>query len=85
MEYVSAVFSILVGIARMQKEQKSAQELADLVAARIGLRGVFVSVHKDPAHGWHPIVVTAPAAVSLCQVLADEIAAELRSKYTLKA
>ncbi len=69
---------------RMQKEQKSAQELADLVAARIRVGGVLVSVHEDPAYGWHPTVVTAPAAASLCQVLAEEIAAELRSKYALR-
>jgi len=69
----------------MHKEQKSAQELADLVAARIRVDGVLVSVHKDPAYGWHPIVVTAPAAASLCQVPAEEIAVELRSKYTLRA
>ena len=67
-----------------QKEQKSAQELADLIAARIGVSDVFVSVDKDPAYGWHPTVVTARTATFLCQVLAEEIASELRAKYDLK-
>jgi len=67
------------------KERRTAQELADMIAARIGIGGVFVAVHKDPAYGWHPTVMTAPAAAHQCQVLAEEIASELRTKYDLKA
>jgi hypothetical protein len=67
-----------------QKEQRTAQELADMIAARIGVGGVFVVVHKDPVYGWHPTVMTAPTAAHKCQVLAEEIAAELRTKYDLK-
>jgi hypothetical protein len=68
-----------------QRELKSARELAALVSARICVSGVFVSVQKDPIYGWYPTVVSAPAASSLCQVLADEIAAELRFEYDLMA
>ncbi len=67
-----------------EKEQRTAQELADMIAARINIGGVFVVVHKDPAYGWHPTVVTAPAAAHRCQVVAEEIAAELRTRYELK-
>jgi hypothetical protein len=66
------------------KEQKSARELADLIAERIGLGGVFVVVHKDAAYGWHPTVVAAPAAAYRCQMLAEEIASELRASYDVK-
>ncbi len=68
-----------------KREQRTAQELADMIAARIGVGGVFVAVHKDPSYGWHPTVVAAPAAAYRCQLLAEEIAAELRTKYDLKA
>jgi hypothetical protein len=46
-------------MAQAMKEQRTAQELADMIAVRIGVGGVFVAVHKDPAYGWHPTVVTA--------------------------
>jgi hypothetical protein len=72
-------------MVQAMKEQKTAQELADLIALRIGVGGVFVAVHKDPAYGWHPTVVTAPAAAHRCQLMAEEIALELRTKYDLKA
>jgi hypothetical protein len=52
----------------------------------MGIGGVFVTIHNDPAYeGWHPTVVTAPTAAHRCQVRAEEIAAELRTKYDLKA
>jgi hypothetical protein len=67
-----------------QKEARTAQELADMIEARIGLGGVFVAVHKDLVYGWHPTVVAAPAAAYRCQVLAEEVAADLRTKFDLK-
>lgn len=72
-----------VSTARNHKERKTAKELADLIAARIGLGGVFVTVSKDPVFGWHPTVMTAPAAAYNCQVMAEQIAEELRAKYEL--
>ena len=69
--------------ARTTKERKTAKELADLIGARIGLGGVFVAVHKDPVRGWHPTVIAAPAAAYNCQVMAEQIAEELRVKYEM--
>jgi hypothetical protein len=66
------------------KEKRTARELADMIATKIGVGGVFVTVHKDPAYGWHPTVMTAPAAAVRCQALAEEIAADLRAKYDLQ-
>jgi hypothetical protein len=43
-----------------------------------------VAVHKNAAYGWHPSVITAPVEAHRCQVLAEEIAAELRATYDLK-
>jgi len=67
-----------------EKQKKTAQELADMIAARINVGGIFVKVHKDPALGWHPTVVTVPAAALNCQMLAEKIAQELRAEYDLK-
>jgi hypothetical protein len=70
----------------MKKEQKSARELAELVAQRIGMTGVTVEVHPDPVYDWHPTVFTtpnravnaqnaaerAPKSCDLCTNLSDE-------------
>ena len=36
----------------MAKEEKTAQELADMIATRINIVGLFIKVHADPASGW---------------------------------
>jgi hypothetical protein len=81
---IDAEGRMMLAAAMPEKEQRTAQELADMVASRIGVGGVFVAVHKDSAFGWHPTVITAPAAAQRCQVLAEQIAADLRTKYALK-
>ena len=68
----------------MGKEPKTDNELEDLILQRLVIGGVFVSVRPDPILGWRPMVVTAPKHTRNAQVLADNIAAELRKKYTLK-
>jgi hypothetical protein len=68
----------------MEKRKKTALELADMISQRINIGGIFVVVHKDPAYGWHPTVMTAPAKAINCQMLAEEIAKELRVEYDLK-
>ncbi|HMF22363.1 MAG TPA: hypothetical protein VKG24_09585 [Pseudolabrys sp.] len=66
----------------MAKEKKSARELANMIAARMQVGAQLVSVHRDPAYGWAVNVFTGPAKqVFGDQVLAEQIAAELREKY----
>jgi hypothetical protein len=67
----------------MAKQEKTPRELADLVAQRIGIGGVMVAVHPDPAYGWHPVVITAPAAAINAQLAAEQAAQELRALYDL--
>ncbi len=67
------------------KQKKTAQELADMIAARLNIGGVLIAVHKDPAYGWHPTVMTRPAAAINAQTAAEEIAKELRADYELAA
>jgi hypothetical protein len=55
-----------------------------MILQRLVIGGVFVSVRKDPILGRRPTVVTAPEHNNDAQELADQIAAELRKKFTLK-
>jgi hypothetical protein len=65
------------------REKKSARELANMVASGIGVGGVAVVVHKDPAYGWHPTVMTAPAQAIGAQLRAEQVAKELRERFVL--
>jgi hypothetical protein len=68
----------------MAKEKKSARELADMIAARMKIgAGLVVSVHRDTTCGWAANVFTGPSQLFGDQVLAAQIAAELREKYEL--
>jgi hypothetical protein len=69
---------------RIEKQKKTARELADMIGQRLNIGGMFVVVHKDPAYGWHPTVMTKPAAAIGCQMRAEEIAKELRAEYELQ-
>lgn len=68
----------------MEKQKKTAQELANMISERLGIGGIFVAVHKDTVYGWHPQIVTSPAAAINAQVAAEAIAKELREEYELK-
>jgi uncharacterized membrane protein YGL010W len=68
----------------MGKEERTDAELEDMILQRLVIGGVFVSVRKDPILGWRPTVVTAPKHTKNAQELADNIAADLRKKFTLK-
>ena len=67
----------------MQKEKKSARELAEMVAERMKIEAGLVSVEKNPIYGWAVQVFTGPARLFGDQPLAEQIAAELREKYDL--
>ena len=64
----------------MQKQHKTARELADMIAARINVGGIHVAVNPDPVYGWHPTVITVPSEAIKCQQLAAQ---ELRATYDL--
>jgi hypothetical protein len=67
----------------MKREQKSARQLAELVAQRIGMPGVSVEVHPDPAYDWHPTVFTTPSKAVIAQNAAERAAQDLRALYEL--
>jgi hypothetical protein len=66
------------------KEQKTAAELADMIAERLGIGGILVKVFKEPTYGWRATVITKPAAAVQAQAIADNIAQELGAHYDLK-
>lgn len=68
----------------MPKTRKTAQELADLIAAQIGVAGLSIGVRKDHAYGWQPMIEYAPGNQLGFQRRADEIADRLRRDYELK-
>jgi hypothetical protein len=70
--------------AQMKKQQKTAEELAEIIKARMNVAGVFVAVNPDPAYGWHPTVMSSPNLTVRHQQLAEQIATELRASYDLK-
>jgi hypothetical protein len=69
----------------MDKQRKSAAELADMVTKMIGVGGLQVVVDPDPADGWRPTIVKAPRTVERFQHLAEKTAEGLRGKYDLAA
>jgi hypothetical protein len=68
----------------MPKPKKSARQLQELIAERLGIGPLFVRVHPDPNYGWHAMVVTAPGEEVCSQQSVDEAAAELRARFDLK-
>jgi hypothetical protein len=68
----------------MGKEEKTEAELEEMIAQRIVVGCVYVSVRRDALLGWRPMVITAPKHATYAQQLADEVAVELRKKFVLK-
>jgi hypothetical protein len=68
----------------MARERKTAQELADLIAEKIGVRELFIRVRKDHAYGWEPTVEEAPGDIIGFQRRAEEIANRMRLQYDLR-
>jgi hypothetical protein len=65
-------------------QDKTARELAHIVAAKANLGDVRIAVHPDPAYGWHATVFTTPAQAARCQQHVEQVVAELRQLYRLE-
>jgi hypothetical protein len=66
-----------------EKQRQTPAELTDLIADRLGISRMQVSVNKDPAHGWRATVYGASSNVHRDQLRAEQIARELRTRYDL--
>lgn len=67
----------------MPKQHRTAQQLADMIAGKIGVSGVQVRVREDHADGWCPTIVAAPSNQLGFQRRAEEIAQRLRLEFDL--
>jgi hypothetical protein len=72
--------------AAIDAKAKTNAELRDMIATRLGIGGVMISVYSDPAYGWNATVMTAPVQAVGGQAVVERIAAELRAEgYKLKS
>ena len=68
----------------MDKQEKTATELEEIVKQRIGVGDFQVTVDRDPETGWRATINgSEPAEVHRYQVMADTIAVELCQHYSL--
>jgi hypothetical protein len=65
------------------KQRKTAQQLAEIIAGKIGVDGVYVRIREDHSEGWCPTIVSAPSNELGFQRRAEEIAQRLRFEYDL--
>jgi hypothetical protein len=66
------------------KELRSANQLADMVVATLGVGEVYITVRKDHAYGWQPTVVSSPGDSICYQRRVEEIAHRLRVEFDLR-
>jgi hypothetical protein len=69
----------------MQKEKKTAREIAALIEERIGGRAAIIVMKDHPINGWYASVV-APGTPNLLELQAevDKISDALRDRYELE-
>src|SRR5262245_33785221 len=65
-------------------KKKTASELAEMVATRIGISAAAIKVMPDPVHGWRAMVIGPRTTVSKYQPQADRIREELCTQYELE-
>ena len=65
-------------------EKKTASELAEIVATRIGISAAAIKAMPDPVYGWRATVIGPRATVSKYQPQADRIRDELCTLYELE-
>jgi dihydroorotate dehydrogenase len=55
-----------------------------MLAARIGVGGIQIAVHKSPMYGWGANTITVPSQAINAHAMLQQIVAELRERYDLK-
>jgi hypothetical protein len=66
------------------KELRTAEQLADMIVAALGVSEVYITVRKDHAYGWPPTVVSSPGDSIGYQRRVEEIAHRLRVEFDLR-
>jgi hypothetical protein len=67
----------------MAKEQKTAEQLADIIAGRLSFGAGFIKVMKDSVYGWRAVAIVNSAQVVATQTAVEIIVADLRVHYDL--
>ena len=65
-------------------EKKTASELAEMLATRIGISAAAIKVMPDPVYGWRAMVIGPRTTVSKYQPQADRIRDELCTWHELE-
>jgi hypothetical protein len=68
----------------MAKELRTPEQLSDMIVSALGVGEVEVSVRKDHAYGWQPIVVSSPGDLIGYQRRVEEIAKRFRLQFDLR-
>jgi hypothetical protein len=68
----------------MAKELRTAEQLSDMIVSALGVGAVEVSVRKDHAYGWQPMVVSSPGDLIGYQRRVEEIAKRFRLQFELR-
>ncbi|MGE3149011.1 MAG: hypothetical protein AB7K04_08095 [Pseudorhodoplanes sp.] len=66
-------------------QEKTRQQLADMIADHLKIDSAFVTVLADPERGWRPQIADEPGQEAALQGAADEIAQTLRKSFQLSA
>jgi hypothetical protein len=72
------------GMISMAKELRTAEQLSDTIVSELGVGTVEVSVRKDHAYGWQPIVVSSSGDLIGYQRRVEEIAKRFRLQFDLR-
>ena len=68
----------------MAKELRTAEQLADMIVAALGISEIYITVRKDHAYGWQPTVVSSPGDSIGYQRRIEEIANRLRVEFDVR-
>ena len=68
----------------MAEELRTAEQLADMIVAALGIREICITVRKDHAYGWQPTVVSSPGDSIGYQRRIEEIANRLRVEFDVQ-
>jgi hypothetical protein len=67
----------------MDKERKSALQLAEMIREYTGEPALRIGVFFDKTKGWRANVYTDPKDLSAKQARVDEIVQDMRNRYSL--
>ena len=68
----------------MAREKRTAEELADIVVAHLGIEGLSVKVLADDVYGWNGFAMAAPDTEPDIHAKMQRAVEELRGQYEIQ-